>query len=85
MTVESGEEMLIQSLVLGAGLLMLAAPVQAASIQACAEQLRSKGYVITDMDVESHAVFEFEAIRNQAQWDITTDANCKILLEKRDD
>ena len=63
----------------------MTAPVQASSIQACADQLRTKGFVVTEMEVKSATLFEFEAIRNNRKWDITTDISCKILHEKLDD
>jgi hypothetical protein len=69
--------------VLASGWMAVGEPVQAASLETCAQSLQSRGYTITGRDTDD-GIFEFDAIKNNQSWDIKTDRNCRVILERQD-
>lgn len=69
-------------LVAGAGL-VTAALAEEQPLDVCATRLEAQGFRITDRDRED-GLYEFEAIKAGQEWEIKTDRNCKILLQRLD-
>ena len=53
-------------------------------IESCANSLKSRGYLVTSMDIDDGQIYEFEAIKNNRKWDLKTTFSCKLLLEVMD-
>lgn len=68
----------------GLAILLPISGASAAGIEACASTIKARGYRITSMDIDDGRIYHFEAIRNNHDWDIKTDFNCKVLLEQID-
>lgn len=69
---------------LGLALLTPLCGASAAGIETCARALEDRGYNITSMDIDDGRIYDFEAIKNNHHWDIKTDFECQVLLEKID-
>jgi len=60
-------------------------PAQAEkTVEACANQLKARGYNVISMDIDDGRIYDFEAIKANQKWEIKTDMNCKVLLEQKD-
>jgi hypothetical protein len=54
------------------------------TVEQCANQLRSRGYNIISMDIDDGRIYDFDGIKNNQKYEIKTDMNCKVLLERID-
>jgi len=55
------------------------------TVEQCANQLKARGYAIQSMDIDDGRIYDYEGFKNNRKYDIKTDMNCKVLLEKLDD
>ena len=51
----------------------------------CAGILKVRGYNITSMDIDDGRIYDYDGIKNNQKYEIKTDMNCKVLLERIDD
>ncbi len=61
----------------------LSSHAQTRRISECSQKLTARGFTIIDEDLDDN-LYEFEAIKNNQEWDIKTDRNCNVLLERID-
>lgn len=54
------------------------------TVEQCASTLKARGYNIVSMDIDDGRTYEYDGIKNNQKYDIKTDMNCKVLLEKID-
>ena len=66
-----------------AGLSSLPAQAQK-SVNQCASTLKARGYNVYKMDIDDGRIYDFDAIKNNQKFEIKTDMNCKVLLERID-
>ena len=70
-----------------AGLMVLTevpATAQIRSLSECSEKLKARGFNVISKEIDD-GLFEFEAIKNNKEWDIKMNQKCDILLERIDD
>ena len=54
------------------------------TVEQCASTLKARGYNITSMDIDDGRIYDYDGIKNNQKYEIKTDMNCKVLLEKID-
>jgi len=54
------------------------------TVDQCANQLKARGYNIISMDIDDGRIYDFDGIKNNQKYEIKTDMNCKVLLERID-
>ena len=52
------------------------------AITECLPAFEEQGFVVTGMDVEGDELFEFEAVRDGVEWEIKTNDDCEVLIQK---
>ena len=62
----------------------LSSHAQTRPMSECSQKLTARGFTIIDKDLDDN-LYEFEAIKNNQEWDIKMDQNCNVLLERIDD
>ncbi|WP_114994586.1 PepSY domain-containing protein [Synechococcus sp. UW179A] len=66
------------------GMTAMIAHAQPRTISECSQKLTARGFNIIDKENDD-GLYEFEAIKNNQQWDIKMDYKCNVLLERLDD
>jgi len=60
-------------------------PAQAQkTVDQCASTLKARGYNVYKMDIDDGRIDDLAASINNQKYEIKTDMNCKVLLEKID-
>lgn len=54
------------------------------TVEQCASQLKARGYNIYSMDIDDGRIYDYDGIKNNQKYEIKTDMNCKVLLERVD-
>lgn len=50
----------------------------------CASTLKASGFNVYSMDIDDGRIYDYDATKNNQKYEIKTDMNCKVLLQRVD-
>ena len=60
-----------------------AAELTKQGLSACADVLRTQGFVVTDKEID-RPLYEFDVIKDNQEWKVKMSSDCEIVLQRLD-